>query len=94
MSQPDILQMVNTDKMLNDLLDILANLDGRVKRLELKKSIKRRPSYLQVVSDKNEEPISNHLRMEHAQQSLALLSTEASTIKERVDKLEKSDSDD
>jgi vacuolar-type H+-ATPase subunit D/Vma8 len=81
--------MLNIDKVLNDLLDILATLDGRVKRLELKKSIKRRPSYLNIVGAEQESSISDEIRLEQYQHSLTLLNKAVTTVSDRVDILEK-----
>jgi hypothetical protein len=42
------------DKILNDLLEILAALDGRVRKLEIINQVKKHPSYLKPVN-KNEQ---------------------------------------
>lgn len=81
--------MLNIDKMLNDLLEILAALDGRVKRLELKKSIKKRPSYISIVGDPNDaQCITDAIRIEHAKFSLGLLSNAVATVEDRLTTLE------
>ena len=78
---------LDLDKAINDLLDILSSLDGRVKRLELKNQIKKRPSYLKVVTE-DKSSILEGIRNEQVQNTVDLLNKAVNSISERIEKLE------
>lgn len=85
-----VVELLDLDKMLNDLLDILSNLDGRMKKLELKNHIKKRPSYLKVVgTEVPQSSISDDIKLEQVQYSLELLNKAVDGISERISNLEK-----
>jgi DNA polymerase III delta prime subunit len=84
----DFIQMLNLDKMINDLLEILAVLDGRVKRVELKLHIKKRPSYLKVVGNEESTSLSDDIRIAQTKHKLDLLNTAIGALLARVEALE------
>ena len=50
-SNSEISKLINIDKAMGDILDILSALDGRVRRVELKTQITKRRSYLKPVEE-------------------------------------------
>ena len=62
MNESSISTALDINQCLEDILSILATLDGRVKRLELKLNIKRRKSYLKPSEEECPVTVENALK--------------------------------
>jgi hypothetical protein len=84
-----LIKMLNVDKIINDLLDILSTLDGRVKRLELKAQVKKSPSYLKLVdTNKNDTDVSEDIREDQILHCLELIQNAVVKLTNKIDRLE------
>ena len=86
-------KLLKIDKIINDLLEILATLDGRVRKLEIKLHIKKQKSYLKLVASPDiEEKVVRTLvgEIREAQEiyTIDLLRVAIEKMTERLDYLE------
>jgi len=85
------IKLLNIDQILNNILLILASLDGRVKKLEIRLQLKKQKSYLKSVDDlkiEKQPTIKDSIEESQLENTLALIQESIDKLGSRIESLE------